>query len=103
MGDTAFFSKVPAGNSQSGDESMIRGVSVRSWIVIMVVATICANHLAVTAATLYHAIATQNFSTVGSQTTITEPLYSIALLVIGALFGKQLAKAELAKTQPATP
>ena len=97
---TSFFTRNPKGTSDSGGESTIRGVSVRAWIVVMVVATICGNHMSVTWATLYFAITTQNFANVGSQTTITEPLYSISLIVIGFLFGKQVAKAETAAQLP---
>lgn len=56
----------------------------------MVVATVCSNQLAITLAALYDSLfISRNFDKVGSLTTITEPLYSIALIAIGFFFGKQ--------------
>lgn len=92
--DSSFFTRAPAGNRESGDGSTIRGVSVRAWITLMVIATICGNHMAVSVAALYNAVVSKDFANIGSITTITEPLYSVSLIAIGFYFGKSTSRPE---------
>jgi hypothetical protein len=70
-------------------DSNIFGVSVRAWIAIGLVFTVCGNHLTITVATMLDAISRGDFGRVGTFTTIGEPLYSLATLAIGFYFGQK--------------
>lgn len=85
MSDTTIFSKDETG-------SRMFGVSVRAWIAITLVLTVCVNHVSVAVATVYSAVATNNFALVGSLTTIGEPLYSMSVAALGFYFGTQGVK-----------
>jgi hypothetical protein len=87
--DTAIIRK--EGGIETASQSTILGVSVRAWMALMLVSSICFNHLFVTLATVYDAVITKDFSKVGTLTTIGEPLYSVATMVIGFFFGNKVA------------
>lgn len=82
MSDTAI-TTAPNGDSK------IFGVSTRGWLAILLVATVCGNHLTVTLAVAIDAIKTGDFSKVGTFATIGEPLYSLAIGAMGFYFGSQ--------------
>lgn len=88
--DTAIL--VKENGKVEASQSTIFGVSVRAWLAVILVLTVCYNHAAVASATLYAAIASNNFSLVGSLTTIGEPLYSMSVAALGFYFGNQMKK-----------
>jgi hypothetical protein len=71
------------------NDSALFGVSVRAWIAIGLVFTVCGNHLTITVATMIDAAVNRDFGKVGTFTTIGEPLYSLATLAIGFYFGQK--------------
>lgn len=78
--------------------SMIFGVSLRSWMALMFVTTVCTTHLIICAGVVYDAIATGNFDKVGTLTTIGEPLYSLSVAVVSFYFGQSLKTGQQPKT-----
>lgn len=66
-------------------ESHIGGVSVRGWIVVMAISTICAHELSILG---------WAFFTKSAVPKVEEPFYSLLMLVVGYYFGQ--------KTQPQT-
>lgn len=70
-------------------DSALFGVSIRAWIAIALVLTVCGNHLTITIATMLDAVVNRDFGKVGTFTTIGEPLYSLATLAIGFYFGQK--------------
>ena len=90
MSDTTITGKT------NGAESTIFGVSVRAWMAIIAISTVCATHLIVTVATVYYAIATKDFNLVGTLSVVGEPLYSLAIGSVGYYFGSS-------KSKPTTP
>ena len=61
-------------------ESQIWGVSVRGWIVSMVMGTMCLRELATVAAAIYEHVPVEQ---------VKEPFYGVVLLVIGFYFGQK--------------
>lgn len=61
-------------------ESQIGGVSVRGWIVSMVMGTMCLRELATVAAAIYEHVPVDQ---------VKEPFYGVVLLVIGFYFGQK--------------
>lgn len=80
--DTATFMK------QEPDSS-IKGVSVRAWIAILLVSTVCANQLMVVLGIIIHAIMVKDLSQVRSFSVIGEPLYSMGIAALGFYFGQK--------------
>ena len=70
------------------ENSTILGVSIRGWIAVWLIATVCCNQLFVTIAVSVYAIMTLDFSLVGPQSTIGEPLYSLSIGALGYYFGQ---------------
>jgi hypothetical protein len=75
---------------ETATQSSIMGVSVRAWLAVILVITVCYNHAAVATATIWSAVMTNNFQLVGSLTTIGEPLYSMSVAALGFYFGNQM-------------
>ena len=88
--DTAVFIK--ENGKAEASQSTIMGVSVRAWLAVILVITVCYNHFAVATATVYTAIVSNNFAMVGTLTTIGEPLYSMSVAALGFYFGNQMKK-----------
>ena len=86
MSDTTITGKT------NGAESTIFGVSVRAWMAIIAITTVCVTHLIVALATVYFAITTKDFNLVGTLTTVGEPLYSLAIGSVGYYFGSSKSK-----------
>jgi len=84
--DTTFLTKT--GEVTKAD-STVFGVSVRAWIAITLVATVCATHLCVGVAVLVEAVLSRDFAKVGTYTTIGEPLYSMSVAALGFYFGQK--------------
>lgn len=82
---TSHFAKQDNGNT----ESKVFNVSVRGWLAVGLVATVCVSHIAVAVATVYNAITSNDFAKVGTLTTIGEPLYSMSVAALGFYFGTQ--------------
>lgn len=80
------------GNGNIAPDSTFFGISIRAWISIILVCTICVNHLAVTFAVLAEAIAHRDFAKVGTFMTIGEPLYSLSIAAVSFFFGQKTAK-----------
>lgn len=74
------------------EDSSIFKVSIRAWIAVMLVSTVCFNYLIVVVAVLVESLITHDFTKVGTYTTITEPLYSLSTLATGFYFGQKLSK-----------
>lgn len=88
MNDTTVISK-PETN---GKDSSIFGVSVRAWLACVLVGTIAATHVVVTIGIVYDAIATKDWSKVGTFANIGEPLHSMSLVALGFYFSQRNAK-----------
>jgi len=63
-------------------ESTLLGVSVRAWLAVMLVVTVCANSIA----EAVYAIMNQG------AIAVSEPLKSMALLALGYYFGQKVTK-----------
>lgn len=70
-------------------QSSIGGISIRAWLAAILVITICLNHLGVTLATVIDAVRTNDFTKIGTFTTVGEPLYSMAVAALGFYFGQK--------------
>lgn len=70
--------------------SNIAGVSVRAWLALLFAGGVVGTHLLVTAAAIYHAIATNDLAQVGALTSIGEPLATLSGIAIGFYFGQKL-------------
>ena len=86
--DTLIISKDQSGKTVEATSSLF-GVSVRAWVIIMLVIGLVTTHLLVTAATLYHAIVSKDFGLVGTLTTIGEPYYTVIGIAVGFYFGQK--------------
>lgn len=74
-------------------DSIVLGVSVRAWVVIILVFTMSINHLMVGVGVMIDAIwYTKDWSRVGTYTQISEPLYGAILLSLGFYFGQKTSK-----------
>lgn len=69
--------------------STIFGVSIRAWITLIIVLTICLSFLTVVIGIIVHAVLTKDWSLVGTFTTVGEPLYTLAGLTVGFYFGQK--------------
>lgn len=73
-------------------DSTIGKVSVRAWLALIAVMGVVYTHVAVTTAVIIHACITKDFNMVGTLTTITEPLYSLAVGAVAYYFGQNSKK-----------
>ena len=71
-------------------DSTIAGVSIRAWLAVMLVITVCATHFSIVIAVLIEAVASHDFAKVGTFTTIGEPLYSMSVAALGFYFGQKV-------------
>jgi hypothetical protein len=76
MPDETQFTKPPVDDSTKSAESQLMSVSMRGWITVIVVCTICGMEI--------------------FKIGISEPLYSMSLIIVGFYFGQK------AKPQPPT-
>lgn len=88
MSDTTIEPK-PNGN---GHDSTVFGVSVRAWLATALVTGIVVNQVFVTAAVVWNAVQTNDFSRVGTFATIGEPLYSMSVAALAFYFGQKTNK-----------
>lgn len=79
------------GEIPSQDSTMF-GVSIRAWIAMVLVSTVCGSHLSGCAAVLIDAVRTGDWSKVGTYMNIGEPLYSMAVAALGFYFGQKSNK-----------
>lgn len=75
----------------SGDSSFA-GVSVRAWLAIILVVTVCISHIMISAAAIMKTIKTGDITMLGTLTTIGEPLYSMSVAALGFYFGQKSLK-----------
>lgn len=75
---------------KADSNSNIFGVSVRAWVTMALVLGVVLNQVIVTAATLWHAVSSEDFSLVGTLTTIGEPFYTLSSIAVGFYFGQKL-------------
>lgn len=73
-------------------DSSFMGISVRAWIAVALVLTVCASHLSGCAAVLLDASRTGDWSKVGTYMNIGEPLYSMSVAALGFYFGQKSNK-----------
>jgi hypothetical protein len=69
--------------------STIFGVSIRAWITVVVVLTICGSYLATVVGVVVHAVITKDWALVGTFATVGEPLYSLSAITVGFYFGQK--------------
>lgn len=74
---------------QIQDTSRLLGVSIRGWLALVLVGTVCLNQGLVVIACLYEAIVTKDFGKVGTYTTVGEPLYSLTQVALGFYLGQK--------------
>ena len=79
---------VPAPDERSTDSTML-GISMRAWLAITLVLTVCLTQVFVTIAVLVEAVMTHDFAKVGTFTNIGEPLYSMSVAALGFYFGQK--------------
>lgn len=85
-------------NDQTGmftapnSQSTAFGISVRGWLAVILVVTVCLTHLVVSIATAYDALKSGQFDKLGSLTVVGEPLYSMSVAALGFYFGNQKSK-----------
>lgn len=84
--DTETITKVPA------LDATLFGISMRAWLALVLVSTVCFSHLSVCVGVLYDAVTTKDWSKVGTYTTVGEPLYSMAVAALGFYFGQHSNK-----------
>lgn len=77
--DTEHLSKPPEKKSNPV-ESHIAGVSVRGWIVVMVMATLCVRELSIVVISVMNKVPIEQ---------IKEPFYGVVLALIGFYFGQK--------------
>jgi hypothetical protein len=88
-GDTTTFIN---GNLPAKDDSHIFGISIRGWIALTLVITVCASHLLVSISVIIVTIRKGDWSMLGTLTTIGEPLYSMSVAALGFYFGQLKSK-----------
>ena len=88
---TTFIKKDPVTGNMVTEASTILGVSVRGWIAIMLIVTICLNQLGVTTCAVIASIGRNDLGLLGTYTSVGEPLYSLAIAALGFYFGSNRA------------
>jgi hypothetical protein len=78
--------------SKQSSQSTAFGISVRGWLAVVLVITVCVTHLVVSIATAIDALKTGQFDKLGSLTVVGEPLYSMSVAALGFYFGNQKSK-----------
>lgn len=73
-------------------DSTVFGISVRAWIAIILVLTICASYLIVVSGVVFDAVRTKDWSKVGTFANVGEPLYSMSVAALGFYFGQKTNK-----------
>ena len=73
-------------------DSAFFGVSIRAWLAMLLVATVCLTHLGIVSAVLIEACVKGDFAKVGTFTTIGEPLYSMSIAALAFYFGQKVTK-----------
>lgn len=74
------------------EDSTFMGISVRAWLAVVLVMTVCLSHGSVAIAVLVDAVGTKDWSKVGTYTNIGEPLYSMSVMALGFYFGQKTSK-----------
>lgn len=80
--------QTPPVDNGSPPDSKLFGVSLRGWILVFVLASMCVIEMARFGVLCYLA-ATGSDAEALSAAAIREPMYSVILLCVGAYFGKQ--------------
>lgn len=75
--------------SNANKDSSFYGISVRAWLAILLVCTVCFNHVAVVTAVLVEAVISKDFAKVGTYVTIAEPLYTLVIGAVAYYFGQK--------------
>lgn len=83
---TKTYSEVPP------QDSAFFGVSVRAWLAICLVCTVCFTQAAAVCAVLYDAVRMGDWSKVGTFLNIGEPMYSMSVAALAFYFGQKSAK-----------
>lgn len=73
----------------SNKDSSFYGISVRAWLAIFLVFTVCFNHIAIVTAVLVEAVISRDFAKVGTYVTIAEPLYTLVIGAVAYYFGQK--------------
>lgn len=83
---TEFINKAPE------PASTIWSVSIRAWITLALVLTICGAHVAIVIGIVVHAILNKDWTLVGTFANVGEPLYSLSTLAVGFYFGQKVSE-----------
>lgn len=70
-------------------DSSFFGISIRAWLAIILVCTVCFCHTAIVVAVMIEAIMSRDFAKVGTFTTISEPLYTLVIGAVAYYFGQK--------------
>jgi hypothetical protein len=73
----------------SNKDSSFYGISVRAWLAIFLVFTVCFNNIALVIAVLVEAVKSGDFTKVGTYATISEPLYTLVIGAVAYYFGQK--------------
>lgn len=78
----------PATPAETPGDSAVFGVSVRAWLAVMLVGTVCVIHLTAVAAQVYSSLKTGTLPD-WSGTLVGEPLYSMGMTALGFYLGQK--------------
>lgn len=79
-------------NKSAEPNSTLFGVSIRAWITLVLVTTVCVSFLSVVIGSVVNAVMSKDWSLVGTLTSVGEPLYSLSTLAVGFYFGQKVTE-----------
>jgi hypothetical protein len=88
--ETTIITKESVGPSKV--DSAIFGVSVRAWLAVTLVSTVCVSHLVGAFGVVIEAVGTHDFSKVAEFVKVNEPLYSLVGMALGFYLGQNQKK-----------
>lgn len=77
---------------ENGKDSTFFGISIRAWLAFILVFTIAGSYFAVTVGVVVDAVATHDWSRVGTFANVGEPLYSMSIAALAYYFGQSQKK-----------
>ena len=72
---------------KSNGESKVLNVTIRGWIAVILIGTVCLSHLCVIFPSIFLAIKSKDLTLLSNIGTISEPLYSMSVAALGFYFG----------------
>ena len=79
-------------NDIPAKDSSLFGVSMRAWLAVMLVGTVCVNQATIVTFVMIEAAMSHDFAKVGTFTTVGEPLYSLSIAAAAFYLGQKVNK-----------